>query len=109
MYETLFDKITINNKELKGIIDYVTKKQVLFYDFTNVDSCAITLLVMEWKTNAPEERFSIFAAKNFPLINIGNVSIVQRKHVTINDGEDLDIDEPSIDNKIRIKISPNKS
>lgn len=85
MNEDLFDKLIIDDKEYKGIVDHVTKKQILFYDFTNVDSCAITLLVILWRTTEPNERFSVFQVKNFPLVNIGTVSVLNRKHVKIKE------------------------
>lgn len=85
MNEDLFDKIIIEDKEYKGIVDYVTKKQIMFYDFTNSDACAIALLVILWKTSDPTERFSVFQAKNFPLVNIGTVSILNRKHARMKD------------------------
>lgn len=106
MNEDLFDKLIIDDKEYKGIVDYVSKKQVMFYDFTNSDSCAITLLIILWKTTDPNERFSIFQAKNFPHVNIGNVSVLNRKNIRIK-GRKLSTDETQIESS-RIKSSPSK-
>lgn len=106
MNEDLFDKLIIDDKEYKGIVDYVTNKQIMFFDFTNVDSCAITLLVILWKTTSPDERFSIFAATNFPLVNLGNVSVLNRKNVKVK-GKKVNSHEVQIETN-RIKASPSK-
>lgn len=65
---SLLDKIKTKQKTHYGVIDFVTKKQVIFYDFTHDSTPALRLLVLSWRTDTEEQpdRFSVYCMLNYP-------------------------------------------
>jgi len=70
MTSLLLNKIVLKNgKTYHGIIDYVTKRQVYFFDFSEMYKFNTDLLIMAmmWKGNSSSNiRFSIYVALNYP-------------------------------------------
>lgn len=82
----LLDKIITNTQELDGIIDYVNKKHVVFFDMTKNDSPDIVLLVISWKcTYAEKMRFSVFKDIFFPNVEIPVILIPKKDIVQPSD------------------------
>lgn len=101
----LIDTIILNNgRELRGVIDFIGKKQIYFYDFTDTNRVDLLTLMCLWKGNEPELRFSVWLLKNLGGAAQFRAKILNRKDIKSCDAE---LDETVI-NKARhrkIKIT----
>jgi len=81
-HDYLFNQITLKDgRELRGIIDYVTSKQIYFFDYTNNKNVDYILLSILWKGNHSDMRFSVFCAIEFPDLDLPNVVLVPQSNV----------------------------
>ena len=70
-HSTVLDIIKLkNDKNLSGIIDYVSSKQIYFFDFTQETNIDFLLLAILWKGNNPNIRFSVYCTINYPEIEL---------------------------------------
>lgn len=75
----LLDRIVTEDETFYGVIDYINKKHVVFFDTTKNDSADIVLLVISWRTTYQDDmRFSVFRDIFFPDIKIPVVLIPKR-------------------------------
>lgn len=79
----LLNKITLKDgRELIGIIDYTTTKQLYFFDFTNNEkNIDYILLSIMWKGNYDHLRFSVFCTIQYPDIRLPNVILIPQNLV----------------------------
>lgn len=67
----LLDRVKTIQKDMNGIVDYLAKKHIIFYDFTRCNDTNLILLVMLWRLSEDHDtRFSIFCKTNFPHITL---------------------------------------
>lgn len=80
----LFDRIILESgEELYGIMDYVSKKHVYFFDFSQTSNPDLTLVVMLWRClNDANKRFSVYATVNFPQIELPQANLIHRNHIS---------------------------
>lgn len=75
--EYLLSKIELHDgRELIGVIDFVTKKQIYFFDFTFEESIDYILLTMLWKGNNNKMRFSVFCAVEYPDVRLPQAKLI---------------------------------
>lgn len=78
----LLDEIRVGDKTMTGIVDYVTTKYVIFYDFSmNADPLIIKVLLM-WRMYFSHIRFSVFKELYFMSLNIGHPVMINKKSIT---------------------------
>lgn len=85
---TLLDTIILKDgKKLTGIIDYVSSKQIYFFDFTHEVNIDYLLLAILWKGYNANIRFSVYCIVEHPetalpraiLIPINNIKSSDKK------------------------------
>jgi hypothetical protein len=82
-HEYLFNKITLKDgRVVKGIIDYITTKQIYFFDYTNNKNVDYVLLSILWKGNHDNMRFSVFCAIEFPELELPNVILIPQSNIS---------------------------
>ena len=79
---------------LTGIIDYSTKKQLYFFDFTNEENMDYILLSMLWKGNKPELRFSVFCVIHYPAIELPKAKLIPVSNIKYINADIPDYDKP---------------
>lgn len=67
---TVFDTVETENMVHVGVIDYVSKRQIIMYDLTNSLSPEFRLAVIEWKMSYFTMRFAIFMKLYYPKVSI---------------------------------------
>lgn len=87
-HPTIFDTIILKgnknvSKSYYGVIDCVNPRFVQFFDFTEFDDADMTSIVIAWKVQSPEMRFSLFCLENFPNKELPEVKVLNRNFVTI--------------------------
>ncbi len=86
--EYLFNKITLKDgRQIKGIIDYVTTKQIYFFDYTNNKNVDYVLLSILWKGNHADMRFSVFCAIEFPDLDLPTVVLIPQSNIINIEGK----------------------
>lgn len=70
MSNNLLDQVNTKQKERYGIIDYVNKKHIIFYDLTHDNTLAIRLMVVEWRSSNTRLRFSVYCTTMYPYANL---------------------------------------
>ena len=94
-YNYLLNKIELKNgKSFIGIVDYITTKQLYFFDFTNEKYIDYILLAILWKGNYDNMRFSVFCAINFPNIDLPRVILLPQSNIEDIDGMLPEFDKP---------------
>ena len=64
---TLIDSIELKDgRNLLGIADFISNKQIYFFDFTQEPNVDYLLLAILWKGYSPDIRFSVFCAIYYP-------------------------------------------
>lgn len=83
----LLDTIILNDDtKLKGVVDYVSNKQVYLFDFTQEQNRADYIcLVMMWKGANIDTRFSVWCLANYPLIRLPRAILVPRNNIRYTD------------------------
>lgn len=80
----LFNNITLNDgREIIGVIDYITKTHVYFFDTSTPlsnKSDFITLCTL-WKSNTENIRFSVFCTIYYPKIILPKVTIISIRNI----------------------------
>lgn len=79
--ENIFEIIETNNKIYTCVVDYVTQRQVMFYDLTNHTCPLFRLIIIKWKLYGYDMRFSMFVNKYYPKVEIPDVTVINRKSV----------------------------
>lgn len=80
--QDVLDRVTLKNGlTLVGIVDYVNKKHIHFFDFTNTDNPNLVLIAMVWRTSKSNLRFSVYSTINHPNIKIPNIKLIHRKDI----------------------------
>ena len=80
--DNLFNKIMMKDgRDVIGIIDFVTSKQIYFFDYTNNKNIDFTLLSILWKGNHADMRFSVFCAIEFPELELPNVVLIPQSNI----------------------------
>ena len=87
----MLDRIETKEKVRTGIIDYVNKKQVFFYDLTHNNDEGIRILITMWYLYGCEMRFSIFAGSHAPEVKLPPLSVVAMN--SILNKEELEVPE----------------
>jgi len=83
MQEALLDVIQTQDIYYKGIVDFCTKKQVIFYDFgSNHNAPELLAIAIHWKMEYPMLRFSVFKAKFYPHVAIQPPVVIAKKAIT---------------------------
>lgn len=79
----ILDKIETEEETFYGIIDYVNKKHVLFFDTSRTESPDIVLLVISWRSTYQHTmRFSVFKDIFFPNMNVPSILIPKRSIIS---------------------------
>jgi hypothetical protein len=83
IHDYLLNKVVLKDgRELIGIIDYTTTKQLYFFDFTNEMNIDYVLLSIMWKGNYDHMRFSVFCTIQYPGIRLPNVILIPHNLVS---------------------------
>jgi len=79
---TVLDIIKLkNNKTLIGIIDYISTKQIYFFDFSQELDKDFLLLAILWKGNNPNIRFSVYCIIEFPEIKLPRAILIPLSNI----------------------------
>lgn len=63
---SIIDTILLKNgRQVKGVVDFVGKKQLWVYDFSDCDEVDLLTLICLWKGNEPQLRFSVWLLREF--------------------------------------------
>lgn len=82
LYDYLLNQVTLKDgRKYVGIVDYVTTKQIYFFDFTGEASLDYTLLSIMWKGNHADMRFSVYCAIEHPNIQLPNVILIPQNNI----------------------------
>ena len=80
--QTILDQITLDDgTTLTGIVDFVNKKHVSFYDLTDNNNPVLTLLIIQWKATEPDTRFTVYYAKNGFKLPLPSITLILRKTI----------------------------
>lgn len=93
-----------DGRSLIGIIDYDTKKQLYFFDFTNEENLDYLLLSMLWKGNKPNMRFSVYCVVYFPNLILPKANLIPLTNVRSINGKIPEYERPK-QRKRLIKVS----
>jgi hypothetical protein len=75
--KNLLDAIELKDgKTLIGIVDYISSKQLYFFDFTQDTDVDYLLLAILWKGNNPGMRFSVYCTINYPTVQLPRAILV---------------------------------
>ena len=74
----VLDELELEDKTVKGIIDFSSTKHVIFYDLTNNNDPDITLMTIIWRLYHDTMRFSIFKSTYFQNVDIVPVMISKK-------------------------------
>lgn len=86
----LLDTITLSdNRTYYGIIDYVNRKHVAFYDLSYSNNAMLSIALIYWRIEEPETRFTVFILKNKLKINLPFITYISKKDI-IDSNVDLD-------------------
>lgn len=98
--ENLLDRIETKEKVRYGIIDFVSKKQIIFYDLSNNDSLSLRIAILSWRLYGEEkERFSHFCKTNFEDFPIPSPIIIPI--LSISNKENIDLQPTNLNKKVR--------
>lgn len=76
-YNYLFNTIKLKDgRNLLGIVDFVTTKQLYFFDFTNEYMIDYVTLCILWKGNCDNMRFSVYCTIEYPTIKLPKVVLI---------------------------------
>lgn len=89
MITNLLDTIKTKQNEHMGVIDYASKKYVIFYDLTHCFDPAMRMLIILWRLNEENYRFSVFCKTMFPDIDIPDPIVIP--HLGIENRDDMKI------------------
>lgn len=64
--ENIFETIEAEDGVYNGIVDYVSKRQVILYDISRSNEALCRLIVIQWKLYHFDMRFSIFKEIYYP-------------------------------------------
>jgi hypothetical protein len=85
MSNFLLHKIELKTGEtMIGIVDYVSTKQLFFFDFTNDYTLDDDLLIlaMMWRGNSPDTtRFSVYCAMYFPTLQLPTAKLIPLSNI----------------------------
>lgn len=87
MITNLLDTIKTKQKERYGVVDYTTKKYVIFYDLTHFHEPSIRMLILLWRINSDNMRFSVYCKTFFPDIEIPEPVVIP--HLGIENKDDI--------------------
>lgn len=76
MKNQLYDTVETDDNIHMGVIDYVSKRQVIIYDITKIESVNLRMAIIEWRMNHYHIRFSIFMKQYFPSIVLPDPIII---------------------------------
>lgn len=82
--DSIFDEITFNDGETKyGIIDYISTKHLYFFDFTEIDDAAYSILAIAWRAECLEDpkRFSVFCLINYPRLRLPKAKLIPKSAI----------------------------
>lgn len=103
-YNYLLNTIELKDgRKLLGIVDFVTTKQLYFFDFTNEHTIDYVTLSIIWKGNNAEMRFSVFCTIEYPELRLPKVILIPRTNVVDIKGKMPDYKKPKQKKRI-IKI-----
>ena len=103
-YNYLLNTVELKDgRKLMGIIDYVTTKQLYFFDFTEEHTVDYVTLSILWKGNHAEMRFSVFCTIEYPTIKLPKVVLIPQSNVKEIKGKLPDYKKPKQKKRI-IKI-----
>lgn len=102
----LLDTITLtDNQTYYGIVDYVNRKHVAFYDLSYNNNAMLSIALIYWRIHEPETRFTLFILKNRLKINLPFISYISKKDI-IDSNIDINAIEQQPDHRKRpIKMS----
>lgn len=80
--QRVLDKIELNDgRVIYGIVDYVTTKQIYFFDLTREEYSDYVLLAILWQGNKPNLRFSVYVATEYPFVAIPSAVLIPKKNI----------------------------
>lgn len=96
----LLDKIKTKEKTHNGIIDFITKKYLIFYDLSNNESTALRIVVIAWRSETNDMRFSVYSKINFPDFELPEPIIIPI--VAITNKENFILEPTEIKRKTKV-------
>ena len=99
--EFVFDTIVYKTGEVRhGIIDYASAKHFYFFDFTEINDMAYSLLAIAWRADYLEapKRFSVYCLINYPMVRLPQAKLIPK----------ASLDDASITIKYKSKKSEQK-
>lgn len=104
--KNLLDTIRTKQKTRHGIIDYTSKKQVIFYDLTHDNNPQLRLLIAIWRSDDDTEytRFSVYARMEYPSIKLPEPIVIPSNSIL----NEIDKPETSVGCRMKkINLSTN--
>lgn len=77
----LLDIIETEDKVYNCIIDYISKRQIIIYDLTGVNDATVRLMLIKWKMNFSNLRFSLFKSIYYPTVKLNKPIVISSKAV----------------------------
>lgn len=77
----LLDEIQLKDRVLTGVVDYVTTKNIIFYDITMNDDPEVIKLLLMWRMFYTHMRFSVFKELFFAHVSMRKPNLVNRKKI----------------------------
>ena len=94
-YNYLLNTIELKDgRKLLGIVDFVTTKQLYFFDFTNEHTIDYVTLSILWKGNHAEMRFSVFCTVEYPNVRLPKVVLIPQSNIKDIKGKLPDYKKP---------------
>src|SRR4030065_1216963 len=80
--DTMLDTIKLKDgRTLIGIVDFISNKQIYFFDFSKEISVDFILLAILWKGNSPDLRFSVYTTINYQNLNLPRAILIPTNHI----------------------------
>lgn len=77
MQHAVFDTVTLKDgRKFYGIVDYVSTKQIYFFDFTTEVDIDYIILAILWRGNTETLRFSVFSAIEYPTVRLPRAILI---------------------------------
>lgn len=87
MIVNLLDRLETKQKEFIGVIDYSTKKFIIFYDTSHCHDPSIRMLAILWRVQDTGLRFSMYCKMYYPEIVLPDPVMIPKLGLVDRDAE----------------------
>ncbi len=77
----LLDEIHLKDRTLTGVVDYVTTKNIIFYDISMNDNPEVIKMLLLWRMFYTHIRFSVFKELYFHKTIMSSPNLINRKKI----------------------------